>query len=182
MRILSGKLRPGPAAERDIPGRRLPVFCRAGTTLYSWVCSALGRRAVGEGPDRPALQRRAQPFGSRVHFTGFVPHVQVPAVLRHVDMLVLPSRYEDLSSALIDAMAAGLPVAATRVGGTADLVHDGVNGLLVVPAIPPRSPPRSAGSSPTPQRPPRCRRPRGAPQTPTSGPAWPARCWKSTSA
>ena len=71
-----------------------------------------------------------------MHFTGFVPHVQVPAVLRHVDMLVLPSRYEDLSSALIEAMAPGLPVAATRVGGTADLVHDDVNGLLVVPRDP----------------------------------------------
>src|SRR2546430_16972161 len=88
---------------------------------------------VGDGPDRPALQRRAQRFGSRVHFTGFVPHVQVPAVLRNVDMLVLPSLYEDLSSALIEAMAAGLPLVATRVGGTPDLVPDGVNGLPVCP-------------------------------------------------
>ena len=57
-------------------------------------------------------------------------------MLRHVDMFVLPSLYEDLSSALIEAMAAGLPVVATRVGGTADLVHDGVNGLLVAPRDP----------------------------------------------
>ena len=99
-----------------------------------------------------------------------------------MDMLVLPSLYEDLSSALIEAMAAGLPVVATRVGGTADLVHDGVNGLLVAPPIPPHSPPPSAGSSPTPRRPPGWRRPRGAPQTPTPGPALPARCSRSTSA
>jgi len=72
----------------------------------------------------------------RVHFTGFVPHVQVPAVLQHVDLLVLPGLYEDLSSALIEAMAAGLPVVATRVGGTVDLVHHGVNGLLVAPRDP----------------------------------------------
>jgi glycogen synthase len=91
---------------------------------------------VGDGPDRPALQRRAQPFGGRVHFTGFMPHDQIPAVLRHVDMLVLPSLYEDLSSVLIEAMAAGLPVVATRVGGTADLVNDGENGLLVPPRDP----------------------------------------------
>jgi 2-deoxystreptamine N-acetyl-D-glucosaminyltransferase/2-deoxystreptamine glucosyltransferase len=91
---------------------------------------------VGDGPDRPALQRRAQRFGSRVHFTGFVPHVKVAAVLAHVDLLVLPSLYEDLSSALIEAMAAGLPVVATRVGGTADLVRHGVNGLLVAPRDP----------------------------------------------
>jgi glycogen synthase len=57
-------------------------------------------------------------------------------VLAHVDVLVLPSLYEDLSSALIEAMAAGLPVVATRVGGTADLVRHGVNGLLVAPRDP----------------------------------------------
>ena len=91
---------------------------------------------VGDGPDRMALQRRAQRFGSRVRFTGFVPHAAVPAVLAHVDLLVLPSLYEDLSSALIEAMAAGLPVVATGVGGTADLVQDGVNGLLVPPGDP----------------------------------------------
>jgi glycosyltransferase involved in cell wall biosynthesis len=72
------------------------------------------------------VQRVPYQFGGRVHFTGFVPHVQVPAVLAHVDLLVLPSLYEDLSSALIEAMAAGLPVVATRVGGTADLVRHGV--------------------------------------------------------
>jgi glycogen(starch) synthase len=113
--------------QKDV-GTLLQAFARlpAGTQLL----------VVGDGPDRAALQRRAQRFGGRVHFTGFVPHVQVPAVLRHADLLVLPSRFEDLSSALIEAMAAGLPVVATRVGGTADLVRHGVNGLLVAPCDP----------------------------------------------
>ena len=106
---------------------------------------------VGDGPDRPALQRRAQEFGGRVHFTGFTPHAEVPAVLAHVDLLVLPSLYEDLSSALIEAMAAGLPVVATRVGGTGDLVRHGVNGLLVRPRTPAPWPPQSARSWPIPQ-------------------------------
>jgi len=115
------------APQKDV-GTLLQAFARlpASTTLL----------LVGDGPDRAALQRRAQRFGGRVHFAGFVPHVQVPAVLQHVDLLVLPSLYEDLSSALIEAMAAGLPVVATRVGGTADLVHHGVNGLLVAPRDP----------------------------------------------
>jgi glycosyltransferase involved in cell wall biosynthesis len=91
---------------------------------------------VGDGPDRPALQRQAQELGDRVHFTGFLPHAAVPAVLAHADLLALPSLYEDLSSALIEAMAAGLPVVATRVGGTGDLVRHGVNGLLVAPRDP----------------------------------------------
>jgi glycogen(starch) synthase len=109
-----------------------------GTLLEAFGRLAAGPQlvVVGDGPDRPALQRRAQPYGGRVHFTGFMPHVQIPAVLRHVDMLVLPSLYEDLSSVLIEAMAAALPVVATRVGGTADLVNDGVNGLLVAPRDP----------------------------------------------
>ena len=109
-----------------------------GTLLEAFAYLPSGTRLllVGDGPDRAALQRRAQRFGSRVHFAGFVPHAAVPAVLQHVDLLVLPSLYEDLSSALIEAMAAGVPVVATRVGGTADLVHDGVNGLLVAPRDP----------------------------------------------
>ena len=109
-----------------------------GTLLEAFARLAAGTRLllVGDGPDRAALQRRALAFGSRVQFAGFVPHAAVPAVLQHVDLFVLPSLYEDLSSALIEAMAAGLPVVATRVGGTADLVHDGVNGLLVPPRDP----------------------------------------------
>ena len=110
---------------------------------------------VGDGPDRAALQRRAQDFGGRVHITGFIPHAAVPAVLAHVDLLVLPSLYEDLSSALIEAMAAGRPVVATRVGGTADLVRHGVNGLLGSPPRPGRAgrrdqpdPGRSGGGRP----------------------------------
>jgi len=82
---------------------------------------------AGGGPDRPARRRRAQRSGSRAHFTGFGPHVRVPAVLRHVDMPVLPRLQEDLGSALTEAMAAGLPAVATGAGGTAGLVHDGVN-------------------------------------------------------
>ena len=115
------------APQKDV-GTLLAAFARlpAGPQLL----------LVGDGPDRAALQRLAQRCGGRVQFTGFVPHAQVPAVLQHVDLLVLPSLYEDLSSALIEAMAAGLPVVATRVGGTADLVRHGVNGLLVAPRDP----------------------------------------------
>jgi glycosyltransferase involved in cell wall biosynthesis len=68
-----------------------------------------------------------------VHFTWFLPHVRVPAVLAHLDLLVLPSLYEDLSSALIETMAAGggHPGRRHRGPGTARL-----NGLLVAPRDP----------------------------------------------
>ena len=124
---------PGPGLT---PALRVPASAARTGRAFARLPAGAQLLVVGDGPDRPALARRAQRFGSRVQFTGFVPHAAVPAVLRNVDMLVLPGLYEDLSSALIEAMAAGLPVVATGVGGTADLVHDGVNGLLVAPRDP----------------------------------------------
>lgn len=88
---------------------------------------------VGDGPGRRAAERQARPLAGRVRFTGFVPHARVPAVLRHLDVLVLASRYEELPSVLVEGMAAGLPVIASRVGGIPALVEDDVNGLLVPP-------------------------------------------------
>ena len=88
---------------------------------------------MGDGPGRRAAEARARPLAGPVRFTGFAPHAQVPAVLRHIDLLVLATRYEELPSVLIEAMAAGLPVIASRVGGIPALVDHDVNGLLVPP-------------------------------------------------
>jgi sugar transferase (PEP-CTERM/EpsH1 system associated) len=55
----------------------------------------------------------------------------VPEVMRSLDLFVLPSRAEGISNTILEAMASGLPVIATRVGGNAELVRDGVTGLLV---------------------------------------------------
>ena len=88
---------------------------------------------VGDGPDRQAAERQARPLAGRVHFTGFLPHLKIPAVLRHVDLLVLATRYEELPSVLVEGMAVGLPVVASRVGGIPALVDHDVNGLLVPP-------------------------------------------------
>jgi glycogen synthase len=88
---------------------------------------------VGDGPDRQAAQRQAMPLAGRVHFAGFLPHARIAAVLRHSDLLVLATRYEELPSVLVEGMAAGLPVVASRVGGIPALVDHDVNGLLVPP-------------------------------------------------
>ena len=88
---------------------------------------------VGDGPGRRAAERQARPLGGSVRFTGFAPHARIPAVLRHIDLLVLATRYEELPSVLIEGMAAGLPVIASRVGGIPALVDHDVNGLLVPP-------------------------------------------------
>ena len=90
---------------------------------------------VGDGPQRAALERQAGHLGAdRVRFQGFVPHAEVPAWLAAADVLVLPSVYEELGSVLLEAMAAGLPVVASAVGGIPDAL--GAAGRLVPPSDP----------------------------------------------
>jgi glycosyltransferase involved in cell wall biosynthesis len=90
---------------------------------------------VGDGPHRAAVEREAAltPVRDSIVFTGFVEHAGIPAVLAGIDVLVLPSGYEELGSVLVEAMAAGVPVVATRVGGIPEVVLDGETGLLVPP-------------------------------------------------
>jgi glycosyltransferase involved in cell wall biosynthesis len=70
-------------------------------------------------------------LGRRVHFLG--PRNDVPALLADAAVAVLPSLSEGLSNVLLEAMASGAPVVATRVGGAPEVVEDGVTGLLVPP-------------------------------------------------
>lgn len=72
---------------------------------------------VGEGPERAALVRQAARLGiaSRVHLTGW--RADVPAILAAADLLVLPSRWEGMPNVVLEAMAAGKPVVATRTAG-----------------------------------------------------------------
>ena len=70
------------------------------------------------------------------------------AVMRHLDVLVAPSRQEPFGTVLAEAKAAGTPVVATHVGGLAEVVVDGVTGRLVTPGGPTRSPRRCSRCSP----------------------------------
>jgi glycosyltransferase involved in cell wall biosynthesis len=88
---------------------------------------------VGGGHDE-AMLREAAAGLRNLSFTGFVDNVG--DYLAALDVFVLPSNREGIGSILFDAMEQKLPVIATRVGGVPDIVHDGVNGLLIEPARP----------------------------------------------
>ena len=88
-------------------------------------------RIVGDGPCASELRELAWSLGlsSVVAFLG--PRSDVAELLRTSSMLVLPSRTEGIALTVLEAMASGLPVVATRVGGTPEAVEDGVTGRLV---------------------------------------------------
>jgi glycosyltransferase involved in cell wall biosynthesis len=91
---------------------------------------------AGDGPQRRALERtvdtlRLRPF---VRFLGSVPSPW--PLLAGADVFALPSLWEGMPNALLEAMAAGLPVVATAVGAVPEMVADGREGLLVPPGDP----------------------------------------------
>ncbi len=93
-------------------------------------------RIIGDGPDREKLVRMADALhlGEQVAFSGVAD--DIPVRLQASAVLVLPSLSEGLSNVVLEAMACGLPVVATRVGGTAELLEDNVTGILVEPGSP----------------------------------------------
>ncbi|WP_299843951.1 glycosyltransferase [uncultured Jannaschia sp.] len=88
---------------------------------------------IGDGPDRTELERLAAPMGAAVSFAGALSQADVAARLAAADALVLPSFAEGVPVVLMEAMASGKPVIATRVAGVSELVEDGVSGYLVPP-------------------------------------------------
>jgi glycosyltransferase involved in cell wall biosynthesis len=91
---------------------------------------------VGHGPLRETLEKRAAGLGvgGAVRFTGH--RTDARRLLAAADVFVLPSRHEGMPLVALEAMEAGLPVVATRVIGTEEVVEDGVTGALVRPGDP----------------------------------------------
>ena len=86
---------------------------------------------VGDGELRPALEEEAASLRDRTHFLGW--RRDLPVIYADSDVVALTSVNEGTPVALIEAMASGTPVVATRVGGVPDIVHDGEMGLVVEP-------------------------------------------------
>jgi|Deesub1362A_J573_1020465.scaffolds.fasta_scaffold00162_22 glycosyltransferase involved in cell wall biosynthesis len=91
----------------------------------------MGVLIVGDGPLKDELILRAgqKELGNNVRFVGFQRDVY--GYLSLLDVFVLPSRWEGFGLSIIEAMATGLPVVATRVGGIPEVVEDGRTGFLV---------------------------------------------------
>ena len=87
---------------------------------------------AGDG-DVDALRERAAAFGDRVEVHGWIDSTRRDALLESSDVFVLPSYAEGLPMAMLEAMAHGLPVVTTAVGGIPDVVTDRHEGLIVEP-------------------------------------------------
>lgn len=90
---------------------------------------------VGDGPMREKLQDQAAALGiaDRTEFAGLRPREELPELYRRGDIFCLPSSSEGMANVILEALATGLPIVTTQVPGTAELVVDGVNGLVVAP-------------------------------------------------
>lgn len=89
---------------------------------------------VGEGPDKMQLAKQAAQAGLAESVTFLGDQENIPGLLPALDILAMPSLHEGLGIVALEAMAAGLPVVGTRVGGIPEAVIDGVTGYLVPPS------------------------------------------------
>lgn len=92
---------------------------------------------VGNGPQREEIARKATSLGvaERVRFAGEAGHKQVPVWMRACDLLCLPSKREGMPNVILEALACGTPVIASRVGGIPEVVTKD-NGMLIEPGNP----------------------------------------------
>jgi glycosyltransferase involved in cell wall biosynthesis len=100
--------------------------------------SGLKLLLAGDGPEREPLEELAKSLGvdDRIQFLGWQGRNQVKQLLFDCDVFVLPSRWESFGLVLLEALACGRPVVATKVVGIPEVIEEGTNGLLVEPENP----------------------------------------------
>jgi glycosyltransferase involved in cell wall biosynthesis len=135
------RFRPSPAHDTIVGGTILSVGRLVEQKDHSLFLIAAARLAsempavrfmiVGDGPLRPQLETQAQQLGikERVCFAGECPDVQ--NVMQGARLFWLTSRWEGMPNVVLEAMASGLPVIATDVGGTRELIRPGIDGFVV---------------------------------------------------
>ena len=131
---------PDAAAVVGAVGRLVPV--KDHVSLVEAV-AMLGRDGLapvlviaGDGPEREAIHERACALGLEPQVRLLGHRTDIQTVFAALDVFVLSSRSEGLNNTILEAMAAGLPVVATRVGGADEMVVDGVTGVLVPAGAP----------------------------------------------
>lgn len=138
-RPLLGSFAPADTIVIGTVGRLDPVKDQAGLlAAFKLLCDSLpeagGRlrlAIVGEGPERQTLEARITELGLRERVCLFGNRPDVAAILAELDIFALSSIAEGMPGVVLEAMAAGLPVVATDVGGVGEVVSDGTTGLMV---------------------------------------------------
>jgi glycosyltransferase involved in cell wall biosynthesis len=88
---------------------------------------------AGEGPERESLETQSRELGiaERVAFLGALPRERIVELFHAADATILSSSWENFPHTVVEALAVGTPVLAMEVGGVSEVLHDGVNGLVV---------------------------------------------------
>jgi glycosyltransferase involved in cell wall biosynthesis len=145
VRVVPNGLDPGDIEPADAPGRGFLYAGRLARekgvgTLVDAVGRAEGLRltVAGTGPEEKALRRRAEEIApERIRFVGHLGRDELLATVRAARAVVMPSEwYENAPMSALEALASGVPVVATRLGGLPEMVRDGETGLLVAPGDP----------------------------------------------
>jgi glycosyltransferase involved in cell wall biosynthesis len=123
------------AAGRLSPEKGFDVLVDAAAAVCA-TDPGVGFVVFGDGPLRPALSARIAERGLEGRFVLAGFRTDIDRLLPGLDLAVLSSHTEGLPVAVLEASAAGVPVVATSVGGTPEVVLDGVTGFLVAPADP----------------------------------------------
>ena len=126
-----GVLRVGMIARMNTKFKNHKVLLRAAARLCNRF-HFLEFLLVGDGSLRPELEREAESLGLKGHVFFLGDRQDIPAVLASLDISVQPSSSESLSNAILESMAAGVPVIASRVGGNSELITRD-RGILVAP-------------------------------------------------
>jgi glycosyltransferase involved in cell wall biosynthesis len=120
------------AAGRLSPEKGFDVFIQAAELVHRSE-PAVGFALFGAGPCKDGLGEQVKKCGLTRSFTFHGYRADLDRFIPAFDLLVLPSFTEGLPNVVLEAFAAGVPVVATAVGGTSEIVSDGANGYLVPP-------------------------------------------------
>lgn len=119
-------------ARRLVPEKQVRDVIDAVARMSGMERKGIALRIAGDGAERRRLEEHARATGiaGQVTFLGSVPHREMPAYLRGIDVLVNPSTQEGLSTGNLEALASGVPVIACRGVGNDEVIEDGRTGVL----------------------------------------------------